>query len=143
MKKKTSTFTMTKGRPRKKPRNISGLRNQQPTYRPSPLPVADTQVQLPHSTASGSLSRAPSPGDEDTYLPDMHDLVNGELGSTINQDESEREQQDFYRCLDNEKFGKRLVKMVVEDDADYLPKRRRGGKILRGIVIHPSLECDK
>jgi hypothetical protein len=135
---------MTKGRPRKKPRNISGLRNQKPTYRPSPLLATDTEVQLPHPTASGSLSRALSPGGEDTDLPDKHDLVNGELGPTISQDESEREQQDFYRpCLDNEKFGKRLVKMGVEDDADYLPKRRRGEKTIRGTVIHPSLECSK
>jgi hypothetical protein len=128
---------MANGRPRKKPRNISGLRNQQPN-RPNPLSgpsVADIELDgtTPHSTASGSPSH---PGGEDTDLPNTHDLANGEVGPEIDQDsESEREQQDFFGGLDDEKFGDNLFKTVVEDDpkdADFFPKRRRGEKILRG-----------
>ena len=84
---------MAPGRPRKKPWNISGLRNQQPD-RLSPLPGShltgiESDGTAPHSTPLRSRSWVPSPDDQ--YFPDRHDLANSEVGSEIDQDESGEE----------------------------------------------------
>ena len=125
---------MTKGRPLKKPRNISGLRNQRPSALQGP-PLAGIELDstTPHSTASESPSRAHSPDHGiDTNPPNKRDIANIGLGSEIEQAPGAAR---LLRCSYDEEFGDRLRKMPVEDDpkdADYTPKRRRGEKILRG-----------
>ena len=133
-----STFIMAPGRPRKKARNTSGLRNQQ-LDRLSPLPGSplaniESDGTAPRSTPSRSRSRAPSP-DEDQDFPDWHDLANSEVGSKIDQDESGGE-EDFWEDLDDEEFGERLIKMAMEDDpkdVDWIPLKKAGkAKVPRG-----------
>ena len=79
---------MAPGRPCKKPRNTSGLRNQPDRLSPLPgshLTGIESDGTAPHSTPSRSCSRAPSPDDQ--YFPDRHDLANSKVGSEIDQDE--------------------------------------------------------
>ena len=117
---------MTKGRPRKKPRNISGLRNQQPN-RPSALPGPG--IKLDSTTPRPSRAHSPDHG-QDTNPPRKRDIVNIGVGSEI-----EQAVPRLLRGSYDEEFGDRLREMPVEDDpkdADYLPKRRGGEKILRG-----------
>ena len=118
---------MAPGRPRKKPRNISGLRNQPDRLSPLPGSHLKSDGTAPHSTPSQSHSRAPSPDDQ--YFPDRHDLANSEVGSEIDQDESGEEEQDFWEDLDDEEFRERLIKMAVEDDpkdVDWIPLKKKG-----------------
>ena len=121
---------MPKGCSRKKPRNISGLRNQPDRLSPLPgshLTGIESDGTAPHSTPLRSHSWVPSPDDQ--YFPDRHDLANSEVGSEIDQDESGEEEQDFWEDLDDEEFRERLIKMAVEDDpkdVDWIPLKKKG-----------------
>ena len=125
---------MAGGRPKKKARNITGLRHQAPaapqTVSPSATSTLDsvapglTRESSPYQTESGWQS------DDDETIAVLCDGLKisfeQEYFDCSSTDESDIDEEVELDVLNDEGFGRRLVEMVEKEDGkdpDWIPER--------------------
>jgi hypothetical protein len=125
-----------KGRPPKKKRNISGLRNQPSSSKVPLLPAVESTGQNADNNeddnGGNEIKDDPSP-------PDMKDMASSEQED--NQVDSEFESDDEWEGLTSQELGARLAELSckIDDDptnVDWIPnslrrrKRKKKGKVM-------------
>src|ERR1700690_3990753 len=118
---------MPGGRPRKRPKVISGLRNQPKDL--SPPSTADSQeISSTHSTPE-ERSQAPSPcNDEGAGTEPIDSLFSGfdslKINYALDSSDSEDSELSEWEDLNNDMFRESLAQMVFGDDlkdGDWVP----------------------
>lgn len=123
---------MPRGRPAKKKRNISGLKNQPPPA-PEPLPtITESVAEHVTSVLPDISARATEDGDEDEdqLHPGMKDLASSEQED---ESDSDFESDEGWKGLTSKDLGKRLAALSCEidedeKDLDWIPKNIRPKK---------------
>jgi hypothetical protein len=115
---------MARGRPSKKPKNISGLRNQ----------ISAPNLDCSHASAHGNSataqrSRTPSvsDGESEAYLSILFDSLKTNYAADSSDregSESDVSEQSEWEELDDKDFASSLADLVAEDDPqdqDWIP----------------------
>jgi hypothetical protein len=115
---------MARGRPKKRVRNIVGLRNQAKCTPASP-DIIESSASLAEET------RSDAPDDEDNITVPYDGLkisFEEEYLNMTDTDTSDIDEEVELDILDDEEFGRKLAEMVEREDgkgADWIPERLR------------------
>ena len=107
---------MTRGRPPKKKRNISGLRNQPAPSTSIPLtPIPESAEQ---NADRYQDSKHVEEGGHGQHQQDMKDLASSEQEGDL---DSEFESDDEWKGLTSKELGKKLVALSIMIQTDWIP----------------------
>jgi hypothetical protein len=132
-----------KGRPPKKKRNISGLKNQPSLSEVPLLPTVESASQIADNYEDDD---GDNEIEDDPHPPDMKDMASSEQEDNLNSD---FESDDEWKGLTSQELGTRLAEMSCEigddpTDVDWIPYslRRRKGKKKGNIMTYSKFPID-